>query len=162
MSTRVYLPSSLGQLREVVVSGGVGPVPLLGHCVTDALRRSDPDGDEEEWEYAALTAAAQDSLALLEDDAPRRVVVVADVETVLPVSGAAEPSLVEVVDVIPLRVVAAVHVDAPEAAEAVAAAHEAWPAAQAGDEAAVGLVESCLDHELAWFATQEVGGLLEP
>lgn len=160
MSTRVYVPSSLGRLRAVLVSGGVGPAPLLAHCVTDALRGALPDGGEEEWEYAALSAAAQDSLALLEDGVPRRVVVVADVATVPPVSGA-EGSLVELAEVIPLRMIAAVHVDTPGAAETVETARAAWAAAAAGDEVALAAVDDCLDHELAWFATQEIGEVVE-
>ena len=33
--------------------------------------------------------------------------------------------------------------------------------APAGDEAALATVERCLDHELGWFATQEIGDLVE-
>lgn len=158
---RVYVPSSLGLLREVLVSGGVGPVPLLGHAVTDALRAAYPEGDEEEWEYAALTAAAQDSLGLLgEDDAPRRVVVALDADTVLPVEGH-EPTLVEIGAAVPLRRVAAVHVDSEDAAETVLAARQRWAAAEAGDVEAARVVEQCLDHELGWYAAQEIGALVD-
>lgn len=160
MKTRVYVPSSIGRLRDVLVSGGVGPLPVLAHAVTERLRESHPDAGEEEWEYAALTAAAQDSLALLEGDEARRVVVVAEVETVLPVTGA-EGSLVEVGEVVPLQAVEAVHADTPAAAADVTAARGAWSAAESGDGSARAVVERCLDHELAWFATQEIGDLLE-
>ncbi len=161
MSTRVYLPSSTARLRDLLVSGGVGPPPLLAHAVTDGLRSVLADADEEEWEYAALTAAAQDSLGLLaEDELPRRVVVVAEAETVMPVTGA-EGSLVEVEDVVPLRKIVAVHVDAADAADDVAAARDAWQEAGDGDETAMATLERCLDHELGWFATQEIGELVE-
>ncbi len=160
MTTRVYVPSSISLLRQLLVSGGVGPVPVLAHAVTDALRAAFPDEGEEEWEYAALTAAAQDSLALIaEDDEPRRVVVVAEADSVMPVSGA-EGSEVELDQVVPLRKVVAVHVDSDEATEDVAAARACWPDAEAGDEAALATVERCLDHELGWFATQEIGELV--
>jgi hypothetical protein len=161
MTTRVYLPSSLRQLREAVVSGGFGPAPMLAHAVTERLRAA-YDAGEEEYEYAALTAAAQDSLALLGDETvPRRVVVVADVATAVPVTGA-EDSLVELDEVVPLRQVAAVHVDSEEAADEVAAAATAWARAAEGDATALEAVDRCLDHELGWYATQEIGTLVAP
>lgn len=162
MSTRVYIPSTTGRLRDLLVAGGIGPVPVLGHAVTEALRAGFADAGEEEWEYAALTAAAQDSLALVgETDRPRRVVVVAEADSVTPVGGA-ESSLVEVDEVVPLRRVVAVHVDSDEAETDVAAAVEAWPRAEDGDATALQLVERCLDHEPGWFATQEIGDLVAP
>jgi len=161
MSTRVYVPSSIDRLRELVVSGGLGPVPILAHAVTDSLRSSMGDAGEEDWEYAALTAAALDSVGLIADDeSPRRVVLVAEADSVFPVAGA-EVSLVEIAEVVPLRNVVAVHVDSEDAAADVSAAREAWSAAGEGDGAAVATLEQCLDHELGWFATQEIGDLIE-
>ncbi len=161
MTTRVYLPSSLRHLRDAVVSGGLGPAPLIGHAVTDRLRAAYGDAGEEEWEYAALTVAAQDSLALVgEDTAARRVVVVADVAAAVLVAGA-EDSLVEVDEVVPLRLVASVHVDSDDAGDDVAAAAAAWTRATEGDPAALAAVDRCLDHELGWYATQEIAALLE-
>jgi len=161
VSTRVYIPSSVEGLSNILLSGGVGPVPFLAHAVTGDLRSALPDADEEEWEYAALTSAAQDSLGLITDeDRACRVVVVAEVETVMPV-GEGEPSLVEVVDVVPLRNVVAVHVDSDDAQEDVSAAREVWQAAQEGDAAAVAALDRCLEHELGWFASQEIGDLVE-
>lgn len=159
MSTRVYVPSTVTRLRELLVSGGLGPVPFLAHAVTEPLRDSG-EAEEEDWEYAALTAAAQDALGLLTDeDPPRRVVVVAEAETTTPVAGA-EPSLVEVGEVIPLRKVVSLHVDSAEAEDTVAAARGPWQSAAAGEPGDEDLVEACLDHELAWFATQEIGDVV--
>lgn len=161
MSTRVYVPSSTRALRDLLVSGGVGPVPVLAHAVTEGLRTALPEAGEEEWEYAALTAAAQDSLGLIEeDDRQRRVVVVAEAESVMPVAEG-EPTVVEIAEVVPLRQIVAVHVDSKHAEEDVAAAREAWAAAQEGDQTAVEVLDRCLDHELGWFATQEIGDLVE-
>jgi hypothetical protein len=161
VTVRVYVPSSTRLLGDLLLSGGVGPVPVLAHAVTDELRSALPDAGEEEWEYAALTAAAQDSLGLIaEDDRPRRVVVVAEADSATPVPGA-PTGLVEVDEVVPLRQVVAVHVDSDDAADDVAAARAAWRAAQDGDHAAAAAVDRCLDHELGWFATQEVGDLVE-
>jgi hypothetical protein len=160
MSVRVYVPCSWSRLREILVAGGIGPAPVAAHAVTDGLRSAYPDGDEEAWEYAAMTAAAQEAIGLVtEDDPPRRVVVAMDAESTLPVDGP-EPSAVEVDEVVPLRKVAAVHVDSEDAEEAVAAAVAAWEQAQDGEEAAIARVDRCLDHELGWFAPQELDELL--
>ena len=160
MSIRVYVPSSTLRLRDLLVSGGIGPVPVLAHAVTDLVRSTLADVGEEEWEYAALTAAAQDSLALLgEDEPPRRVVVVAEAQSAVPVAGP-DASLVELDEVVPLRKVVAVHVDSDEAADDVAAARAAWAQADEGDQAVAEALDRCLDHELGWFATQEIGDLV--
>jgi hypothetical protein len=160
VSTRVYVPSSTGRLRDLLVSGGLGPVPILAHAVTDDLREALREVGEEEWEYDALMAAAQDSLGVIgEDDRPLRVVVVAHAGSVTTVE-AGEESLVEVGVVIPIADVVAVHVDSEEAADAVADARRCWAAAQDGDAEAQEALERCLDHELGWYATQEIPDLV--
>jgi len=161
VSTRVYVPSSTTRLHDLLVSGGLGPVPVVAHALTDEVRGAMPELGEEELEYAALTAAAQDSLGLLTDeDRPARVVVVAEAPSTSPVDGA-ESSLVEVDEVIALTKVVAVHIDSEEAADDVAAARAAFAAAQEGDEEAAKTVDRCLDHELGWFATQEIAELAD-
>jgi hypothetical protein len=161
MSTRVYIPSSSRRLHDLLVSGGLGPVPLLAHAVTPELREALREVGEEEWEYDALMAAAQDSLGLIgEDEPPRRVVVVAEADSVTPVEEG-EESLVQVEAVIPLAKVVAVHVDSDDAADDVSAARLAWAGAQDGDASAQEVLERCLDHELGWYATQEMAGLVQ-
>src|SRR5437588_6374678 len=79
---RVYLPSTLSGLAEILRDRKVGPVPLTGYAVTPALREWYASADLEELEYAAMSDAAKESLRLLAADpeAPsRRVVVVAEV-----------------------------------------------------------------------------------
>jgi hypothetical protein len=158
---RVFVPSTFAQLRAVVASGGVGPAPFVAHAVTDALRAALADGGEEDWEYAAGSAAAQASIGLLEEhDDPRRVVVAVDASSVLPVVSD-DPTTVEVGEAVPFRRVAAVFVDDEAASADVTAAVQAWSAAQQGDPDALAAVERCLDHELGWFATQEIVDLLD-
>lgn len=160
MTTRVYVPSAPRLLEDLTVSGGVGPVPLVAHAVTDAMRAAYGDTDEEDLEYLALSQAAQDSLALLgEEDPMRRVVVAADADDVVQI-GEPEPSVVRVDQVVPLAKVAAVHVDDETAEDSVSAAREAWGAAEDEDPEAVVAVERCRDHELGWWATQELPDLL--
>lgn len=155
--TRVYLPLTITGLAELERTGVCGPAPLRVHAVTAAVRELAPDGDEEELEYAALTAAAQHSVALAESSPhSRRVVVALDVGTVEDLGDADDPTMASVAHEVPRRRVAAVHVDTEEAEPAVAAARAAHETA-AYDE----LLDRCLDHELAWYAAQEIPHLLD-
>ncbi len=161
MTTRVYVPTTMAGLRGFVAADGIGPAPFLAHAVTDALRADYAEGGEEEWEYAAAVAASGSSLALITaEDESRRVVVAVDVESVHAVEDTEDPTVVEVGEVVPLRRVEAVLVDLDDAAADVRAAADVWADAEAGDEGALRDVERALDHELAWYATQEVGDLI--
>jgi hypothetical protein len=162
---RVYLPSTLPQLAEIVAAGGVGPAPVAGFAVTGALREWYVSGDLEELEYAAMTHAARASLHLIgaDPDAPRRrVVLAADVpdQDVLAAPGA-ERGCVHIRSVVPLRVVVSVHADGVEAEKDVAAAAEVISLAETGDEDAQFVVDGVEDHELLWYATQEIPDLLK-
>jgi hypothetical protein len=159
---RVYLPATVETLRVLLDTGEVGPAPLGGYAVTPALREWYVDDDLEELEYAALLDAARASLRLLDLDpkAPRRrVVIAADVPAVPRPD--LDRSAVELVEPVPIRVVASVHVDAPEAEPAVAAAADAVVEADLGSEDAQFLLDEAEGHELAWYASQEIGALLE-
>jgi hypothetical protein len=159
---RFYLPLSPAMLRAARDRGGFGPAPLRGHAVTAALAGASAGtggADDEDLEYAATTAAAVDALGLLTPDQPPcRMVAALDVPAVEPVPGAAEPSAVTVAHEVPLRRLASVLADAAGAAADVAAARDA---VRAGDAAAEALVERCLEHELGWYAAQELDQLLD-
>ncbi|MCU1691595.1 MAG: hypothetical protein JWM64_686 [Frankiales bacterium] len=161
---RVYLPSTLRELRDLLDTGSLGSPPLPAYAVTGELREwyagSD---DEEELEYAALVLAARASVRLLDADqeAPRRrVVVVAEVDGVEPVTKV-DRAAVRVLEEVPLRAVKAVHVDSAEAEADVAVAADAVVEADLGGEDAAFRVEQAEGHELQWYATQEIGPLLE-
>jgi hypothetical protein len=158
---RVYLPSTLPGLADVLAKGEAGPPPLHAFAVTPALREAYASGDDEELEYAAMLAAAKQSLRLLADDpgAPRRRVVLAADVPDTQVSWQAyddEPAGVLVGDPVPVKAIAAGHVDEPDAAADVAAAADVIAAADAGDDDASFTVDSAEAHELAWYATQEL------
>jgi len=160
MSARVYVATTWRGMQQIVVADGIGPAPFYGHAVTRALRAAWPEGGDEELEYAATTAAARTSLGLLTDeDPPRRVVLAVDAETVIE-SDDEDPTVVEVGEVVPMRLVAAVLVDTEDAVDDVAAAREAFAATLQGDADAEAIVDRCLDRDLAWFAVQEIGELL--
>ena len=161
---RVYLPATFPALAAGAASGEFGPPPLLAYAVTPALREWYASGDGEELEYAATVDAARESLRLLAGDpaAPaRRVVVAADVPDAA-VSPAAElhPAAVHLSVAVTLRDVASVHVDELEAEPDIRAAVAAVPAADAGDSDAAFTVDGAEDHELHWYATQEIEVLL--
>lgn len=166
---RVYVPLTLPGLAKAHETGELGDGPLVAYAVTPALREWYLSDDIEELEYAALNRAALASLRLLAADpgAPRRRVVVAvDVPdrsaSVDPGRGLDPAALgeVRVTGPVPLAKAAAVHLDAADATTDVAAAADALPAADAGDDDARFTVDGAEDHELLWFATQEIPGLL--
>ena len=161
---RVYLPSTLPGLADILANAGIGPAPLRAFSVTPALREAYASGDDEELEYVAMLTAARQSLRLLDadPDAPRRrVVLAADV----PDAGVSwqayddESAAVLISKAIPVAALAAGHVDDPDAATDVAAAANAIAAADAGDDDASFAVDSAEAHELAWYATQELPDL---
>ena len=158
---RVYLPSTLPALAEMVLAAGAGPSPGLGFAVTPALREWYSSGDMEELEYVAMMRAARASLRLLlaEPAAPRRRVVLAAElpdEYVIPIAGFEEPALVELKMPVQLSDVVSGHIDDPSAAADIAAAVAALPAADGGDDDAVFVVDSAEGHELMWYASQEL------
>ncbi|MCW5252787.1 MULTISPECIES: DUF6912 family protein [unclassified Streptomyces] len=163
---RVYVPLTLSGLAEAYRTGGLGTGPLAAYAVTPGLRAWCRTDDVEELEYAALGGAALASLRLLAGDAEaarRRVVVAADVPDAAVAdagAGADAPGAVRVTGDVALDRVAAVHADDPGAGPDVAAAAGALAAADGGDGAAGRLVDAAEEHELLWFATQEIPGLV--
>jgi uncharacterized protein DUF6912 len=160
---RVYLPCTLERLRSTLAKGEVDAT--LAFAVTPALREWYVEGDAEELEYAAGAAAARASLRLLASggDQPRRVVLAAEVP-----DGEARPATdvdraaVRLTGPVPLRLVDSALVDDPSAADDVRRAAAAVAAADAGDDDAMFVVDSVEDHELGWWAVQELAALVAP
>ncbi len=164
---RVYLPCTLAGLRLLLDTGELGGPPLPAFAVTGALREWYAEGDTEELEYVALSLAARASIRLLDRElvldpaaAARRVVVVAEVDSAEP-APEVDRAAVRVPDAVPLRLVRAVHVDDPSAQADVRAAAEQVVQADLGSTEAAFVVEQAEGHELGWYATQEIGPLLE-
>ena len=163
---RVFLPSTLPALAEVLRTGQAGPDPgpQPGYAVTPALREAYASGDDEELEYAALTEAARASLRMLAVDQaapPRRVVLAAELpaEQVKLDAHDREPARVLVNASVPLARLVSAHVDDAVAGPDVRAAADALEAADAGDEDARFAVDGAEGHELGWYATQELSYL---
>jgi hypothetical protein len=158
---RVYMPSTMPAVADVLAKGEAGPAPLRAFAVTPALREAYASGDDEELEYVAMLAAAKQSLRLLEADpgAPRRRVVLAADVPDAQVSWHAyddDPAAATVDAPIAVAAIASGHVDELDAMADVAAAADAITAADAGDDDAGFTVDSAEAHELAWYATQEL------
>ncbi|HEX6754998.1 MAG TPA: hypothetical protein VF109_03535 [Mycobacteriales bacterium] len=162
---RVYVPATTRILRALVDDGELGPAPLTAFAVTPELREWYTDGDIDELEYAALLEAARGSLRLLDQDPTsvrRRAVVAADVpDDQVESRPDLDRAVVRVTAPIPLRLVAAVHLDGPEAEKAVRAAADAVLEAELGSDDAKFLLDEAEGHEMLWYASQEVGRLLE-
>lgn len=167
---RIYLPATTNVLRTLVEEGRLAG-PLTAFAVTPELRRfyavSDAGADTEELEYAALLAAARASLRLLDIDpmaARRRVVLAADVPdgAVAPVEDSdTDPGAVRVSVDLTLADVASAHIDGADAEDDVQAAVAVVLEADLGSEDAQFVVDQAEGHELAWYATQEIGPALE-
>lgn len=134
MSVRVYVPLTSSGLAGLVADGRLSG-PFRAHAVTKALVSEWTDVDDEEWEYAALSAAAMSSWALRGDgDAPRRIVIAADVPAFEEVAGD-DPTLVDVAADVPWKNIASAHVDTDD-------------------------YDGESDTDLAWYATQEIADLV--
>ncbi|MGY1781262.1 DUF6912 family protein [Geodermatophilus sp. SYSU D01036] len=167
---RIYLPATTSVLRALVDEGRLSG-PHTGFAVTPRLRDhyalSDAAADVEELEYAALLAAARASLRLVDVDptaARRRVVLAADVPdgSVAEIDDPdTEPGAVRVTADVALADVASAHVDGAEAEEDVRAAVAVVLEADLGSEEAQFVVDQAEGHELAWYATQEIGPALD-
>jgi hypothetical protein len=157
---RIYVPTTVAGLAALHTSGRLAPAPLAAHAVTPALRASWVGADDEELEYAVLMAAAFDSLQLIAATSgePRRVVVVADVDDAGTQHGADDTG-VTVTDEVLIARCSAVHVDDADAEGEVVLALGRLPEAAAGDARALADV-SLVEHELMWFATQEIPDVL--
>lgn len=168
---RVYVPLTLPALQDAHRAGELAPGPgaTVAYAVTPGLREWYVSDDSEELEYAALNRAAQASLRLLavDPEAHRRRVVVALEVTDAAVTFDPDHALereslgeVRIQGPVALSEAAAVHVDAKDAEPDVAAAADALSAADMGDDDAQFTVDGAEDHELLWYATQEIPHLL--
>lgn len=164
---RVYLPATMPMLRRLVEEQQLQPLGGTAFALTPALRESYASGDTEELEYAAMREAARASLRLLAGDLGadekvelRRVVISADVDDVT-LRPDLDYAVVKVSGPVQWQQIAAVHVDSTEAEDAVRAAAEVIDAADLGDPDADFVLGEAEDHELAWYAPQEVPFLLE-
>ncbi|MFD3702601.1 DUF6912 family protein [Nocardia sp. NPDC058658] len=177
---RVYIPATIPILRQLVDDQELFPLGGTAFAVTPALREAYAAGDDEELAEVAMQEAARASMRLIgaerdgldevvdsEGDAAnpgspvyRRAVIAADV------AGAKlrpdlDDAVVKLTGPVTFKQVAAVHVDLAEAEPQVAKAVDVIDAADLGDTDAEFVLGDAEDHQLAWYAPQEVPFLLE-
>lgn len=164
---RVYIPATMRMLTRLVADRQVAAVNGTAFAVTPALREAYSAGDDEELAEVAMAEAARASLRLLASEDPgdeqlvtRRAVIAADVD-----GATARPDLdyavVRLAGPLEYEQVASVHVDLGEAEDAIAKAIRHVDAADLGDPDAEFVLGDAEDHELAWYAAQELPFLLE-
>jgi len=164
----VYIPATLAMLQQLVTDGSLWPVNGTAFAVTPALREAYAEGDEDELAEVALREAALASLRLLAADAgvapetlpPRRAVLAAEVDDVK-YRPDLDDAVVRLGAPVAIDQVIAAYVDNAGAEPAVTKAIEVIDAADLGDEDADLVVGDAMDHDLAWYANQELPFLLD-
>jgi hypothetical protein len=165
---QIYVPVTLAMLQQLVADGSLLPVNGTAFAVTPRLREAYAQGDDDELGEVALREAALASLRLLAAAAdeplpPRRAVLVANVKD----AGAVtlrpdlDDAVVRVAAPVAIDDVVAAFVDNAAAEADVTAAIAVIDEADLGDEDADLTVGDAQDHDLAWYATQELPFLLE-
>ena len=170
---RIYIPVTLAMLQQLVADGSLLPVNGTAFAVTPILREAYAEGDDDELGDVALREAALASLRLLagagaseQPDAklpPRRAVLLADVKD----AGAVtlrpdlDDAVVRIGAPVAINDVVAAYVDNAAAEADVMAAIAVIDEADLGDEDAELTVGDAQDHDMAWYATQELPFLLE-
>jgi hypothetical protein len=175
---RVYLPATLPGLSALEAGDDVAVPGAVAYAVTPGLREWYREADLEELEYVALTHAAHASLYLLVSLEPsrsagagseiadsggrgRRVVLAADVpDAAAPPDPDADIAAVRLGVGVSLTAVVSAHVDSLEAVPHVRAAIDRLEAGDADADDAQFAVEGLDDHELQWYAAQELPDLL--
>lgn len=168
---QIYIPVTLAMLQQLVADDSLWPVNGTAFAVTPRLREAYAEGDDEELGDVALREAALASLRLLAGAAdgsgqpgdpspPRRAVLVADIGDVT-LRPDLDDAVVRIGSPVTTDDVVAAFVDSAAAEAHVKAAIAVIDAADLGDEDAELTVGDAQDHELAWYATQELPFLLE-
>lgn len=166
-STRVYIPATMAMLQTLVSDQELRAVNGTAFAVTPTLREAYTVGDDEELAEVAMAEAARAALRLIaaegaDDVKPvyRRAVIAADVEGARPRPDL-DDAVVRLTGPISFDQVASVHVDLSEAEPVVAKAVGVIDVADLGDNDAEFVVGDAEDHQLAWYAAQELPFLLE-
>jgi uncharacterized protein DUF6912 len=171
---QIYIPATLAMLQQLVADRSLWPVNGTAFAVTPRLREAYAEGDDDELGEVALRDAALASLRLLAAAAevaeqpgeklpPRRAVLVADVKDAGDVTlrPDLDDAVVRIAAPVAIDDVVAAFVDTAAAEAHVTAAIAVVDAADLGDEDAELAVGDAQDHDLAWYATQELPFLLD-
>lgn len=108
--TRIYIPLNASGVRRLASERQLGDSQVHAFAVTGRVERADPTGDEESWEYAALTEAVE-AAGQLRPVRGKRVVAAADVDPQRVHEGGDTAAAVVVESAIPLSLVVSFHID---------------------------------------------------
>lgn len=180
---RVYIPATLAMLDELVAERELQPRSGTAFAVTPALREAYAQGDDDELAEVAIGEAARASLRLMAADAEaghfaaesdgqasgsgdrarmRRAVLVVDApDDDVTLRPDLDDGVVRLSGPVRMDQVVAAYVDNAAAEPAVIAACTVVDEADLGDEDAELTVGDAQDHDLAWYASQELPFLLE-
>lgn len=170
---RVYIPATIRMLRTLVAEQELAAINGTAFAVTPALREAYSSGDDDELAEVAMAEAARASLRLLageledvgavhdSDGTPvhRRAVIAADVDAKLRPD--LDDAVVRLSAPVAYSQVASAHVDLADAEPTMVRALDAIDAADLGDTDAEFVLGDAEDHELAWYAAQELPFLVE-
>ncbi|MCJ0903558.1 hypothetical protein [Rhodococcus sp. ARC_M6] len=161
---RVYVPATVEILQRLVADQEFDPMSRTAFAVTPALREAYAAGDDDELAEVAMGEAARASLRLIagtEGDVTfRRAVVAADVDDVK-LRPDLDDAVVRLAGPVTMAQVASVHVDLAQAEPDIERAAGIVDAADLGDADAEFTLGDAEDHELAWYAVQELPFLLD-
>jgi hypothetical protein len=168
---QIYIPATVAMLQQLVADRSLWPVNGTAFAVTPRLREAYAEGDDDELGEVALCDAALASLRLLavaaeaadqsgEKLPPRRAVLVAEVDDVT-LRPDLDDAVVRIGAPVAIEDVVAAFVDNAAAEAHVTAAIAVVDAADLGDEDAELAVGDAQDHDLAWYATQELPFMLD-
>ncbi|MBD8506625.1 hypothetical protein HT102_09010 [Hoyosella sp. G463] len=176
---RIYVPVTVRMLQQLVADEQLFPVGGTAFAVTPALREAYASGDEEELAEVAMRDAGRGSLRLLaaeidgagteragtdgagtEGPILRRAVLAVDADDAV-LRPDLDDAVVKVSGPVRLADVASAHIDLAGAEESIARLLPVIDQADLGDEDAELALGDVEDHDLAWYATQELHFLLE-
>ncbi|MDR2702975.1 MAG: hypothetical protein LBB58_01345 [Cellulomonadaceae bacterium] len=157
---RVYVPVTSAELlaARAADNGAVWDLPAgFGHEVTPQLRAIFPDADDEELEWEAFNAAADDSLAMVLASpkvAPVRAIISVDIpdNSITPIAEATVVSRVNI-PAVPGAKIAAVHVDEPELAELI-------KSGRSGGKLSAAAHNDIADAHLLWYDGSELSTVI--
>ena len=171
---RIYIPATLAMLQRFVADGSLLPVSGTAFAVTPKLREAYAEGDDDELGEVALREAALASLRLLagatdgrDGCRPTATRCRRDGRYWLPMSAMPPCDPISTMRWCgsprrwPRKTWSPRSSTTRRRKHAVQAAVEVIDAADLGDEDAELTVGDAQDHDLAWYATQELPFLLE-
>ena len=171
---RVYIPATVRMLQGLVAEQEFFPVNGTAFAITPALREAYSSGDDDELAEVAMAEAARASLRLLAAEATdegdvhdadgatvrRRAVIAADVDDAK-LRPDLDDAVVRISGPVGIDAIASAHVDLAEAEATMERAIAVIDEADLGDADAEFVLGDAEDHELAWYATQELPFLLD-